>query len=177
MGAGGGFSDSKPKGGKDKATWKADMGLSAGIHDYPICRGSAVINMWCPVDWVPEDHSFSVRSLWNRSWWQGVSVERNWREGLKKKIPFLFLIGGGVFGVQPLISSKCCSGAQKKRLQSWEILRSSYPPSFSSAWGEWISRELWTKYLKSNLANYPVLPTSHHNKDMTQDSSGGLAAI
>lgn len=71
--------------------------------------------MWCPVDWVPEDHSFSVRSLWNRSWWQGVSVERNWREGLKKKkIPFLFLIGGGVLGVQPLISSKCCSRAQKR---------------------------------------------------------------
>lgn len=40
----------------------------------------------------------------------GKKLERRF----KKKIPFLFLIGGGVFGVQPLISSKCCSGAEKK---------------------------------------------------------------
>lgn len=56
--------------------------------------------------WLPDDHSFSMRSLWNRRWWQGVgiSVERAYF-----LIHSIFFIEGAsvVGGSDVLMSSKC----------------------------------------------------------------------
>lgn len=124
--------------------------------------------MWCPVDWLPEDHSCWVRSLWNRRWWQGGDCGKKVQRFF---YPCSVSYRRRVMGVWRLMSSKCCNWAQKREIEilrnSWWPFFCSYSPSLMSVWGkdttEDFHKDIYVQLLRA--LNVSVAPTFYHNKN------------